>query len=132
MRVVKSPMYINMAYAVQGGYFGMDISGSNNPNYGKKPETFDKSAYQKPKSEEFKRSMIGNQRAAGKPKSEEHKRKLSEANKGKKKPSLKKKTKDLMSSQRKGRKWFNDGVNTYYIYPENALSHYKLGRVLST
>lgn len=38
------------------------------------------------------------------------------------------KTKELMSSQRIGRRWYNDGTKSYFIYPENALSHYKLGR----
>lgn len=37
-------------------------------------------------------------------------------------------TKTLMSSQRIGRKWFNDGINTYFIYPEQALPHYSTGR----
>jgi hypothetical protein len=29
-----------------------------------------------------------------------------------------------------GRKWYNDGVNSYFIYPENALSTYKEGRII--
>ncbi len=32
--VIKSNLYINMAIAVPNGYFGMDTSKSNNPNYG--------------------------------------------------------------------------------------------------
>ena len=38
------------------------------------------------------------------------------------------KTKELMSEQRKGRKWYNDGFQSYFLHPEKALSHYKLGR----
>lgn len=34
--VVCSPMYINMSIASINGYFGRDVSGPNNPNYGKK------------------------------------------------------------------------------------------------
>ena len=38
------------------------------------------------------------------------------------------KTKKLMTGQRLGRKWYNDGINTYFVHPENAQPHYKLGR----
>lgn len=38
-------------------------------------------------------------------------------------------TKKLLSQQRYGRKWFNDGVKTYFIKPEDAKSHYKEGRI---
>ena len=33
--VVKSDLYMNESYAVPNGFFGMDVSGSNNPLYGK-------------------------------------------------------------------------------------------------
>ena len=39
------------------------------------------------------------------------------------------KTKDLLSTQRAGRKWYNDGKKTFFIKPENALPEYKLGRI---
>jgi len=35
LNVVKSPMYINMATAKENGFFGRNVSGSLNPNYGK-------------------------------------------------------------------------------------------------
>lgn len=31
--VVKNPLFVNMTYATVNGYCGMDVSGSNNPNY---------------------------------------------------------------------------------------------------
>jgi len=34
--VIKSPLYTNMSIAAPNGYFGMDVSGNNNPNYGKR------------------------------------------------------------------------------------------------
>jgi hypothetical protein len=37
-------------------------------------------------------------------------------------------TKKLLSQQRTGRKWFNDGEKSYFIHPEIAKSEYKLGR----
>lgn len=33
--VIKSPLYINQAYAVKNGYCGRNVSGPLNPNYGK-------------------------------------------------------------------------------------------------
>lgn len=36
MNVVRSPMYINKSIAAPAGFFGMDVSGKNNPNYGNK------------------------------------------------------------------------------------------------
>lgn len=33
LNVIKSPMYINMAFAAKNGYFGRDVSGELNPNY---------------------------------------------------------------------------------------------------
>jgi hypothetical protein len=38
-------------------------------------------------------------------------------------------TKALMTKQRTGRKWYNDGEKTYFIRPEDSLPHYRLGRV---
>jgi hypothetical protein len=37
-------------------------------------------------------------------------------------------TKNLLSEQRRGRKWFNDGEKSYFIHPKNAKNEYKLGR----
>lgn len=34
--VVRSPFYINKSVAIKNGFFGMDVSGKNNPNYGNK------------------------------------------------------------------------------------------------
>lgn len=34
--VVKNPLFVNMAYAIPNGYFGMDVSGKNNPRYNSK------------------------------------------------------------------------------------------------
>lgn len=44
LKVVKSPMYINMSLATKNGFFGRDVSGTNNPFYGKKhtKESIDK------------------------------------------------------------------------------------------
>lgn len=36
LNVVKSKMYVNKSKANVGGYFGMDVAGVNNPNYGKR------------------------------------------------------------------------------------------------
>lgn len=37
-------------------------------------------------------------------------------------------TRKMLSEQRSGRKWYNDGAKTYFIKPEKALPHYKQGR----
>lgn len=37
-------------------------------------------------------------------------------------------TRKILSEQRTGRKWFNDGEKTYFIRPEDAMSHFKPGR----
>jgi hypothetical protein len=34
--VAKNPLFVNMAYAAPNGFFGMDVSGKNNPNYNNK------------------------------------------------------------------------------------------------
>ena len=50
-------------------------------------------------------------------------------NKGKKglfKASIE--TKELLSKQRTGRKWFTDGKNSYFIHPKDAKPDYRLGR----
>lgn len=118
----------------------LKMRGENNPMFGKSPNWGRKQTKEhnakisaalkgKPKSKEYKKSMLGNQRAAGKPKSEEHKRKLSESNMGKKKPPLSDAIKQIMSQQRKGRKWYNDGIRNYHVLPDKALSHYKPGRL---
>jgi len=36
LNVVESNEYVNMSYAKPDGFFGMDVSGENNPMYGKK------------------------------------------------------------------------------------------------
>lgn len=126
--VVKNPLFVNMAYAAPNGFFGRDVSGNNNPIFGK-GYLISAALKGKPKSEEHKATMKGNKRAAGKPKSEEHKRKLSESNKGKHNKKLSDKTKHIMSKQRVGRKWFNDGINSYYIHPENSKPNYIAGRI---
>lgn len=36
LKVVKSEMYINLSVAAKNGFFGMDVSRENNPNYNKK------------------------------------------------------------------------------------------------
>jgi hypothetical protein len=35
--VVKNPLFVNKAYASVNGFFGMNICGENNPNFGKTP-----------------------------------------------------------------------------------------------
>lgn len=78
--------------------------------------------------------------------SEETKKKISEAHKGKSSwnkgltysnpkvsialtgKKLSEKTKMNMSKSRTGRKWFNDGINTFFIFPSEALPNYKEGR----
>lgn len=37
-------------------------------------------------------------------------------------------TKQLLSQQRTGRKWFTDGTKSFFIHPKNAKPEYKLGR----
>jgi len=39
-----------------------------------------------------------------------------------------KETKEILSKQRNGRKWFNDGEKTYFIFPKDAKPNYILGR----
>ena len=39
-------------------------------------------------------------------------------------------TTQLMSIVRLGRKWFNDGINQFLIFPEDALEHYILGKLI--
>ena len=34
LKVVKSEMYVNLSIARENGFFGMDVSGKNNPRYG--------------------------------------------------------------------------------------------------
>jgi hypothetical protein len=40
-----------------------------------------------------------------------------------------KETKQLLSNQRTGRKWYNDGEKTYFIFPKDAKTNYKKGRI---
>jgi hypothetical protein len=37
-------------------------------------------------------------------------------------------TKELLSKQRTGRKWFTDEKNSYFIHPKDAKPNYRLGR----
>jgi len=39
-----------------------------------------------------------------------------------------KETKKLLSEQRTGRKWYTDGEKSYFIFPEDAKTNYRLGR----
>jgi hypothetical protein len=38
-------------------------------------------------------------------------------------------TKRLLSQQRTGRKWYNDGKKTYFVFPKDAKPHFKKGRL---
>lgn len=49
-------------------------------------------------------------------------------NKGRKGDKLSEETKMKMSEGRVGRKWFNDGVKSYFIFPNQAAPHLVLGR----
>lgn len=62
----------------------------------------------------------------GKKMSEEFRKKISEICLGK---TLSEEHKKKISDSHKGRKWYNDGVYTYFIPPENALHHYQKGRL---
>jgi|688.fasta_scaffold13870_12 hypothetical protein len=70
LNVVKSPMYINCAYAQLNGYAGMDVSGELNPMFGKTH------------SEETKKLIT--EKSIGKILSSETKKKISISNKGRK------------------------------------------------
>lgn len=50
LNVVKSPMYINMSIAAIDGFFGQDVSGENNPNFGKTHSEEARSKMRKPKT----------------------------------------------------------------------------------
>lgn len=55
-----------------------------------------------------------------------HRKGIAPWNKGKKTTE---ETKEKMSKVRKGRKWFNDGVEEHLIFPEEALPHFQKGRL---
>ena len=57
---------------------------------------------------------------------EEAKKKMSESHKGKK---FSEEHKKKLSEIHKGIKWFNDGIKSYHIFPEDALPHYQKGRL---
>lgn len=50
LNVVRSPLYINMALASKNGFFGRDVRGNLNPNYGKKHTPHAKLKMKKPKT----------------------------------------------------------------------------------
>ena len=95
----------------------------------------------------YERAVITRRNNGNNRHSEETKRKLSEVHKGKsswnkgkhykceaiskalKGNKLSDKTKEKMSQSRVGRKWYNDGVKDYFIYPEQATSNLKEGRI---
>lgn len=62
----------------------------------------------------------------GKKWDEENKKKMSESHKGKK---FTEEHKKKMSDSHKGRSWYNDGIENYIIFPEEALPHYQKGRL---
>jgi NUMOD3 motif len=85
LRVVGSSFYINKSLAIPNGYFGMNVSGKNNPMYGKsrlmaeetKQKISDtkkgklkseatKQKMRKPKPKRFGLKLLGNQNAKGK------------------------------------------------------------------
>jgi hypothetical protein len=49
-------------------------------------------------------------------------------NKGKPGTKASNETKQLLSQQRTGRKWFTDGEKSYFIHPSDAKSNYRVGR----
>lgn len=84
LNVVKSNFYVNKSLALPNGFFGMNVSGENNPMFGKtrtvteetkikirntvKGRTKSESTKQKmrkPKSLEHKKKLLGNQNAKG-------------------------------------------------------------------
>ena len=85
--VVKNEDYINLAFASQNGFFGKDVSGVNNPMFGKKHSEKSKTLMSKNCPDRFgdKNPMFGKKSDSWKYKkhhSNEAKAKMSEAKKG--------------------------------------------------
>ena len=79
LNVVKSSMYINMSEARVNGFFGRDVSGSNNPLYGKTGKENPRYGTKHSIETRLKMSITNSH-----PMSDSQKRKLSIANTGKK------------------------------------------------
>lgn len=60
LNVVKSSLYINMAYAAPNGFFGMDVSGENNPNHNNKWDDIKKEKASKIQKENYIQKSITN------------------------------------------------------------------------
>jgi hypothetical protein len=94
LKVVTSPLYVNLSTATVNGFFGRDVSGENNPMFGKKGKN--NPNYGSKRTQETKNKMkISNSR----PMTEAQKKKLSDINKGKK---TSQETKDKISAISKG------------------------------
>ena len=78
------------------------------------------------RSEHMRLHRKGYSPRKGKIHTEETKEKIRLGNIGKK---ISEEAKIKMSKVRKGRKWFNDGVEEYFIFSEYALPHYQKGRL---
>lgn len=78
LNVVKSSMYINMSFATVNGFFGKDVSGENNPMFGKRG--INNPNFGSKRSNETKHKMS---KSNSRPMSERQKKKLSEINTGK-------------------------------------------------
>ena len=103
--VVTNPLFINKSYAQPNGFFGMNISGKNHPNYGKTGKNspnFGKK-HSKERREKNSKSKIGITHT------EKRKRNISLSKLGKKQPNV--------SKARKGNKYPNASIaknnNTY-------------------
>lgn len=103
LNVVKNPLYTNLAIANINGFFGMDVSGKNNPNFGNKfsEETKQKISNSKLGIDPWNKGKIGVY-------SKKTLEKLSESKKGKNHPNFGKnrtpETKQKMSQSHLGKK----------------------------
>lgn len=99
--VVKSDQYINQSYARKNGFFGRDVSGELNPNFGIKC------------SEETKRKL--SLKNKGRKDSDEVKLKKSLSRLGKLNPQFNKphteETKNKISNSKKGKQTWNKGIS---------------------
>lgn len=85
--VVESPLFINLSLAKTNGFFGMDVSGENNPRFGKKwGDAHPRGMLGKTHSEEnvvkFLKRVKNVKKMHGKTHTEETKRRMSESHKG--------------------------------------------------
>jgi hypothetical protein len=76
--VVKSSLYVNTSEARKNGFFGKDVSGSNNPMFGRRG--INSPNFGKKRTEETRKKMS---KSNSRPMSEEQKKKLSIINTGK-------------------------------------------------